>query len=123
MDKKTIGIIATVGTLFLCACPSLFLCIWGVIGVSGVPIDQTINGQTTTEPMSMGLGIALLCLSIVGLLTPVVVGFFTLRKKPEDTAINAVPMSDPAVESDPFKKDAPDNDPFDNDDFDIPPTS
>jgi hypothetical protein len=112
MDKKTVGLIATIGTFFLCACPSIFLCVWGGIGVAQVPIDKTFNGQTVNEPMSMGVGVVLLCLSLIGLLTPVVVGFFTLRKKPEDTAINAAPMSDLGIESDPFKNDEP-----------LPPTS
>ena len=91
MDKKTVGLIATIGTTLLCACPSLFLCVWGGIGITGTPIDTTIGGQTTSQPMSMGLALALLCLSLIGILIPVAIGFFTLRKKPEDTAINAVP--------------------------------
>ena len=112
MDKKTVGIIATAGTFLFCACPSFFLCIWGVIGVSGVPIDQTFGGQTTSKPMPTALGFALLCLSLIGLLVPVAVGFFTLRKKPEDAAINAQPMTSPGVQSDPFDNDDP-----------LPPTS
>ena len=117
MEKKTIGLIATIGTFFLCACPSIFLCVWGVIGVSGTSIDQTFNGQTTSEPMPMALGIVLLCLSLIGLAIPAVVGFFTLRKKPEDTAINAAPVvsSVPPVST-------VDTDPFSNDDP-LPPTS
>lgn len=112
MDKKTIGLIATIGTLFVCACPSIFLCVWGVIGVTGVPIDQTFNGQTTSQPMPIALGVVLLCLSIIGLLTPVVIGFITLRKKPEEKAINATPMTAPNMQSDPFDNDEP-----------LPPTS
>ena len=92
MDKKTVGLIATIGTALLCACPSIFLCIWGIIGISGAPIDQTFNGQTTSEPMSSGLAIALICLSLIGLLIPVAVGFFTLRNKPEDGIIDAEPI-------------------------------
>ena len=123
MDKKTVGLIGTITTLFICACPSIFMCVWGGIGVAGVPIDQTFNGQTTSEPMPMALGVVLLCLSLIGLMTPVLIGFFTLRKKPEDAAINAVPMTNTTMDSDPFNNDATDNDPFDNNDFDIPPTS
>ena len=93
MEKRTIGIIATLGTAFICACPSIFLCIWGIVGISGMPIDQTFNGQTTSEPMSTGLGFALLCLSLIGLLIPVAVGFFTLRNKPEDGVIDAEPVA------------------------------
>ena len=99
MDKKTVGIIATLGTTVICACPSIFLCIWGIVGISGAPIDQTFNGQTTSEPMSSGLAIALICLSLIGLLVPVVVGFFTLRKKSEDGVIDAAPVAPVSDES------------------------
>ena len=116
MEKKTIGLIATVGTVLLCACPSLFLCIWGVIGISGTAIDTTVGGQTTSQPMNTGLAVALLCVSLIGILIPVVVGFFTLRKKPAETAINAAPMASPAVQN------VVQSNPFDNDEP-LPPTS
>ena len=94
MDKKTVGIIATLGTTFVCACPSIFLCIWGIIGISGAPIDTTgFDGQTSSQAMAPGLGFALLCLSLIGLLIPVAVGFFTLRNKDEDGVIDAAPAA------------------------------
>ena len=93
MDKKTVGLIATIGTTLVCACPGFCLCLWGVMGLSGTPIDVTgFDGQTTSEPMSSGLAIALICLSLIGLLIPVAVGFFTLLKKPEDGIIDAEPI-------------------------------
>lgn len=78
-----------------------------MVGVTGVPIDQTFNGQTVTEPMPMAMGFALLCLAIIGLLIPAGFAFFTFRKQPEDAAINAEPMTSPDVESDPFSNDDP----------------
>ncbi|MBT3315938.1 MAG: hypothetical protein HN390_15130 [Anaerolineae bacterium] len=101
MDKKTVGLIATIGTALLCACPSFFLCVWGILGVTGTPIDTTVSGQTTSQPMAPGLGFALLCLSLIGILIPVAVGFFTLRKKDEDGVINAEPF-DPPADNDPL---------------------
>lgn len=111
MDKKTVGLIATIGTTVLCACPSIFLCVWGGLGVAQVPIDTTFNGQTASEPMSMGLGVALLCLAVIGLATPVVVGFFTLRKKPGDAATVGATDYQPIDPVDPISDDI------------IPPTS
>lgn len=93
MDKKTVGLIATIGTALLCACPSFFLCVWGILGVSGAPITTTVGNQQSVEPMNPALGVALLCLSLIGLLVPVAVGFFTLRNKPEDGVIDAEPIS------------------------------
>ena len=93
MDKKTVGLIATIGTTLVCACPGLCLCLWGVMGLSGTPIDVTdFGGQTTSEPMGTGLAIGLLCVSLIAIAIPVVVGFFTLRNKEEDGVINAEPV-------------------------------
>ena len=93
MEKKTIGLIATIGTALLCACPGLCLCLWGIIGLSGTPIDVTdFGGQTTSEPMGTGMAIGLLCVSLIAIAIPVVVGFFTLRNKDEDGIVDAVPV-------------------------------
>ena len=94
MDKKTVGLIATIGTTLVCACPGLCLCLWGVMGLSGTPIDVTgFDGQTSSEPMGTGVAIALLCVSLIAIATPAVVGFFTLRNKPEDDVIDAAPIT------------------------------
>lgn len=83
MQNRTIGIIATVLTALVCGCASLFSCIWGVMVASGTPIDVTTNGVTTPQTLSPTIGYVLLCLSLLMILVPVGVGFFTLRKKPE----------------------------------------
>jgi hypothetical protein len=82
MDKKTIGIIATVATAFACGCPSIFSCVWGILIASGQPIDVTINGGTTPQVLSPTIGYVLLGLTVLMLAVPVAVGFFTLRNKP-----------------------------------------
>lgn len=83
MQNRTIGIIATVATAFICGCLGLLSCIWGGMIASGAPFDVTVNGQTTQQTFPAPLGYALLCLSLLMILIPVAVGFFTLRKKPE----------------------------------------
>jgi len=84
MDKKTVGIIATVATTFICGCVSIFSCVWGLIIVSGQPIDVTSNGVTTPQTLSPTIGYVLLCLTVLMIAVPVVVGFFTFRKKADD---------------------------------------
>ena len=84
MDKKTIGIIATVVTAFLCGCASIFSCVWGFIIVSGQPIDVTSSGITTPQTLSPTIGYVLLCLTVIMIAVPVAVGFFTFRKKGDD---------------------------------------
>lgn len=85
MDKKTIGIIATVATTFMCGCASIFSCVWGFIIVSGQPIDVTSNGITAPQTLSPTIGYVLLCVTVLMIAVPVVVAFFTFRKKADET--------------------------------------
>ena len=89
MQNRTIGIVATVITALLCGCSSLFSCIWGVMIASGTPINVTANGTTTPQTFSPTIGYTLLCLSLLFILVPVAVGFFTLRRKPD--SIDVIP--------------------------------
>ncbi len=84
MDKRTVGIVATTLTAFLCGCVSIFSCVWGIIIVSGQPIDVTSNGVTTPQTLSPTIGYVLLCMTLLMIAVPVAVGFFTLRKKEDD---------------------------------------
>ncbi len=88
MDKKTTGIIATVASVVLCGCPGIFLCIMGIGTALG---GGTMTLGDTTQPMDPTYGYVFLCLSVIFILIPVLVGFFTLRKK--DSA--AMPPSEP----------------------------
>lgn len=89
MQNRTIGIIATVLTALVCGCSSLFSCIWGFAIASGNPIDVTVNGTTTPQTFSPTVGYTLLCISLIMVLVPVAVGYFTLRRKPG--AVDVVP--------------------------------
>lgn len=90
MDKRTIGILATVAAVLLCGCPGLFMCFFGSISVfaSQTP-GADIDVMGSSDPASaMTMGLVFLCASIVFILIPVLVGFFTLRKKPEPAISN-----------------------------------
>jgi hypothetical protein len=94
--KKTGAIIATVLTSLICGCVALFACGFGVAGVAGVPITTTVNGYSTQQPMAIWLGVLLLCLSVIFIAVPVVVGVLTLRnKKPKGTPGEVLPPSEP----------------------------
>lgn len=82
MQNRTLGIVATTVTALLCGCASIFTCVWGFLIASGQPIDMTSNGISTQQTLSPTIGYVLLCLTVLMLLVPVAVGFFTLRKKP-----------------------------------------
>ena len=81
MDKRTIGIIASAVSAFLCGCASIFSCVWGFIIVSGQPINVTSNGVTSPEVLSPTIGYVLLCLAVLMVAVPIGIGFFTFRKK------------------------------------------
>jgi hypothetical protein len=93
MQNRTVGIIATVVTAILCGCASLFSCVWGFLIATGQPINLTSNGVATQQTVSPTVGYVLLCLTVLMLLVPVAVGFFTLRKKPAVIAEEVPPAS------------------------------
>ena len=84
MQNRTIGIIATVVTALVCGCASLFSCIWGAMIATGQPITTTVNGETTQQTLPASIGFVLLCLTLLMILVPIAVGWFTLRKKPAE---------------------------------------
>ncbi len=85
MQNRTLGIVLTAVSAFICGCAGLFSCIWGGLIATGTPIDVTSNGITAPQTLSPTIGYGLVCLSLLFLLVPVGVGFFTLRKR--DTAM------------------------------------
>jgi hypothetical protein len=87
MQNRTIGIIATVITALVCVCAALFACGFGFPIAMGNPVTTTVNGQATQQTLPATIGYVLLCLSLLMLLIPVAVGFFTLRKKPEASSV------------------------------------
>ncbi len=83
MDTRTKGIIATIASVILCGCPGLFLCIFGAFTATGnMPFNTEFNGVTNSGTLPPTTGFVLLCLSLIFILIPVAVGFFTLRNKP-----------------------------------------
>jgi formate-dependent nitrite reductase membrane component NrfD len=84
MDKKTKGLIATIAAVVLCGCPGLFMCIFGAFTATGnMPYNTEVNGVQSSGMMPASVGYVMLCLSLIGILVPILVGFFMLRKKPE----------------------------------------
>jgi hypothetical protein len=88
MDQRTTGIITTVVTALLCGCSGL-VCIFagGITSLVSFAPDAQIDIFGRTDPQAaFGAGIGLLCLGIVFVFIPVLVGFLTLRKKPRPAA-------------------------------------
>ena len=94
MDAKTKSIVATIAAVVLCGCPGLFMCFFGAtsIAASQVP-GADIDVMGSSDPASaMTMGIVFLCLSIIFILIPIVVGFFMFRKKPEAVVESNEPL-------------------------------
>lgn len=91
MQNRTLAIVITVVTALVCGCASIFTCVWGFLIASGTPIDVTNNGVTTPQTLSPAIGYVLLCLTILMILVPAGVGFFTLRQKPIVDTLNTAP--------------------------------
>jgi len=91
MDKKTTGIIATIVAVLLCGCPGLISLCMGLMfalvgGIPGAEIDM----WGSNDPQSaITFGIAAICLGVLFVAIPVVVGFVTLRNKPAPVAVSA----------------------------------
>jgi hypothetical protein len=79
MDTKTKGILATVASVVLCGCPGLFLCIMGIGTATG---NGTYTLGTESGSMPATYGFVFLCLALIFMLIPIVVGFMSFRKKP-----------------------------------------
>ncbi len=86
MDKRTRGIIATVAAVILCGCPGLVgLCSGAIFALAGVIPGSEIDVFGSNDPAAaITTGIVTLCVSIIFIAIPIVVGFLMLREKPLD---------------------------------------
>ncbi len=83
MDKRTQGIVATVVSVILCGCPGLCLCLFGAWGATGtLPYNFELNGQTGSGTMPSYIGFIGLCVALLLIAIPIVVGIVMLRNKP-----------------------------------------
>jgi len=93
MNNRNNGIIATAVSAFLCGCPGLFLCIFGIATAAGFSTFNTdLNGVTNTGALPTAYGYVMLCGALILILIPVVIGVVTLRKKPEVVPVSNEPL-------------------------------
>lgn len=90
MNNRNTGMIATIASVILCGCPGLFMCFFGATSVfaSMVPGADINVGGSTDPAAATTMGAVTLCLSLIFIAIPIVVGFVTLRKKPEVIGTN-----------------------------------
>ena len=78
MTKQT-GTIITIVLAVVVACPSIFCCLFGALTAAGQGNFTGISDQTSQIPPAVGVG--LICLSLIGLLVPVVAWLLLVRGK------------------------------------------
>jgi hypothetical protein len=95
MDKRNTGLIATIATAVLCGCPGLIGLCFGVMFafVGTIPGSNIDIGGSSDPAAAIGTGIAMLCVGLIFIAIPIVVGFVTLRKKPAEAEVSA-PVND-----------------------------
>lgn len=123
MDKKTTGLIATIASALLCGCPGLFgLCMGSTSLIASVLPNADIDVFGSNDPASAAtMGFVFLCLSVIFIAIPIVVGVVTLRKPKEETpaVVDVEPVATPPVE--PSAEPKPPAPPVDDDP--LPPAS
>jgi hypothetical protein len=90
VDKRTLGIILTIVTVVFCGCPGLFTCLGGAMTAAGLGAQYTTDllGTTGTGAVPTGYGYGMLCLGLIGIAIPIIIGVVMLRKP------KAVPPAD-----------------------------
>jgi hypothetical protein len=82
-NKRQTGIIVTVVAALLCGCPGLLsLCIGAMFAVVSRFPNADVDIFGNTDPASaLAPGLGLVCLGIVFVIIPIVIGFVMLRNK------------------------------------------
>jgi len=80
MNKKTGGIIGTIASALFCGLPGIVLACLGVMAVAGAQGPEIASNNAKWQNAMIG-GVAFLCGGAVLILIPLIVGFFSLRKK------------------------------------------
>ena len=100
MDKKTTGLIATIATALLCGCPGLIgLCIGATSVFASFMPNADIDIFGSNDPAAATtMGFVFLCLSVIFIAIPIVVGVVTLRKSKETVpaVVDVKPTEEPA---------------------------
>jgi hypothetical protein len=96
-NNKTVGIVATIATTLLCGCPGLFsVCFGAIMAFAGLVPGADIDIAGSSDPAAAIMtGVVTLCVGVIFVAIPIVVGFVTLRKKPAAAAATVVDHDEP----------------------------
>lgn len=90
MEKKIVGISATLVTVFLCGCPGLFcLFMGGMFALISFIPNAKIDIFGSHEPRSaLTFGLVVLGIGLLFITIPVIIGIVTLRQRKSKTLAN-----------------------------------
>jgi hypothetical protein len=92
VDKRTLGIILTIVTVLFCGCPGIFICLMGGLTAAGLGTYTTdVLGTTGVGELPTGYGYGMLCLGLVGIAIPIIIGVVMLRKPKAVSPADIVP--------------------------------
>jgi hypothetical protein len=92
VDKRTLGIILTIGTVLFCGCPGIFICLFGGLTAAGLSTYTTdVLGDTGAGTLPTGSGFGMLCLGLILIAIPIVIGILMLRKPKAPAPVDIVP--------------------------------
>jgi hypothetical protein len=93
-NKKKVGLIVTIVTIFLCACPGLCAILYGAVFSQGYAMED-YGFDVTGDPQAFTyFGIASICIGVIGLLIPLGAGIYTIvqnRKGKQVEEITDIP--------------------------------
>ena len=89
--SKTGGIIGTLVAVFLCGCPGLCVCLFGVMTAFGLSTgNYDIGSITGSGPLPGWYGYVFMCVSLFMIAIPIVVGLLTLRDKKPKAVVSSI---------------------------------
>lgn len=95
MENRTTAIILTVVAVLLCGCPGMCVCLYGGLTAVGLGTYSSEFGDfVSTGQTPIWVGIVALCVGLLLMVVPVVVGVLTLRQKPVESLSTDLPSMD-----------------------------
>jgi hypothetical protein len=102
MNNRTTGIILTVLAGLLFGCPGLAcLCSGLITAIAGLSSDPYYYFGIDTEPgAALVVGLSLICLSVILIAIPIIVGVITIRGKAQTAGDEVITIDSQAFEPD-----------------------
>ena len=89
-NKKKVGLIVTIVTIFLCACPGLCSILYGAVFAQGYGLEEYGVDVTGDPDAFTFFGVFSICLGVIGILIPIGAGIYTLLQRRKETQAEVI---------------------------------